>query len=145
MLSKTPYLFGFVLFAIAACSSNTSSPSGDQTAGDGADLKTCAVVADCGVNTGASCARVCQDGSNPCSYACTANKCVSRGCPEDKDAGTGPDSGRKTCAVTSDCGVNPGASCARVCNDGSNPCAFACAANECVPRGCPEDTDGGTL
>lgn len=51
----------------------------------------------------------------------------------------GSDGGVASCNVTSDCPPNPGASCAQVCSDGSNPCTFACVSHQCVARGCPGD------
>src|SRR5450759_4134835 len=49
----------------------------------------CVRASDCPVNTGASCASVCADGSNPCVNACAAGQCTARGCPDGgADAGT---------------------------------------------------------
>ena len=47
------------------------------------------------------------------------------------------------CSTTADCPVNPGATCARLCSDGSNPCPNVCVNHQCVMRGCP-NSDGGT-
>lgn len=60
--------------------------------------------------------------------------------------GATTDSGGPACSDTVPCGPNPGAACARVCKDGSNPCSYACVNHQCVSRGCPEDVvvDGGT-
>jgi hypothetical protein len=53
------------------------------------------------VNGGAACARVCKDGSNPCSEDCIANQCVAHGCPEDvAAAGCKPSCGvGETCVM----------------------------------------------
>jgi hypothetical protein len=60
---------------------------------------------------------------------------VSRGCPDASFL-----DGQAWCNQVSDCPPNPGASCASVCSDGSNPCVVACVAHQCVERGC---SDGG--
>jgi hypothetical protein len=44
---------------------------------------------------------------------------------------------QRPCVAAVDCGVNPAASCAKTCADGSNPCVLACVANRCEQRGCP--------
>jgi len=44
---------------------------------------------------------------------------------------------KRPCIEAADCGPNPAATCARTCPDGSNPCVFTCAVNQCIPRGCP--------
>jgi hypothetical protein len=41
------------------------------------------------------------------------------------------------CSRAADCPVNPAASCAAICPDGSNPCVSACVDGKCEPRGCP--------
>ncbi len=49
-----------------------------------------------------------------------------------------------SCDHVSDCPPSAGASCAALCPDGSNPCAIACVAHQCVERGCPNaSTDAG--
>jgi hypothetical protein len=82
---------------------------------------------------GGACANFCSDGTNPCARACVAHQCVARGCPDASLL-----DGQTWCNVTSDCPPNPGASCASVCSDGSNPCVTACVAHQCVARGCPD-------
>lgn len=47
-----------------------------------AEPNQCVHTSDCPVNTGASCASVCADGSNPCVNACIAGRCAARGCPD---------------------------------------------------------------
>jgi hypothetical protein len=122
----------------------------------------CQTVADCPPTGGAACATVCADGSNPCGNACVSGQCVERGCPDDHDGGSadagsnGQDGGAADvqsgqdaldagafCSVDADCPPNPGASCAHVCADGTNPCGNVCVGNQCVMRGCPNDVDGG--
>ncbi len=93
-----------------------------DTAGDLGTAQ-CNVVADCPVNTGASCATTCPDGSNPCVNACTNHQCVQRGCPAATDGGScqplaGP------CTVNSDC-----------CSD--NCITRVSPGYCCVPGGCP--------
>jgi hypothetical protein len=44
------------------------------------------------------------------------------------------------CTTVADCRPNGGGACASVCADGTNPCANACVAGQCVERGC---LDGG--
>jgi hypothetical protein len=53
--------------------------------------------------------------------------------------------GHHSCGQTSDCPVNPAATCAHLCPDGSNPCPYACRSGECVPRGCPGEADAGPV
>jgi hypothetical protein len=43
-----------------------------------------------------------------------------------------------SCHQTSDCPPTGGGACATSCSDGTNPCARACVAHACVPRGCPD-------
>lgn len=60
-------------------------------------------------------------------------ECIPRGCPDASVL-----DGQASCNQVSDCPPNPGASCANVCSDGSNPCVIACVTHQCVERGCPD-------
>ena len=86
---------------VLATDANTNGGESDGSAEDAG--KSCTTAADCGVNTTASCARVCQDGSNACTYACSTTKqCVLRGCPEDSaPSGCMPECGASDVCVKS--------------------------------------------
>jgi len=92
----------------------------------------CQLASDCPISAGAACATVCADGSNPCRAACVDGECALRGCPTLVTV----DGGIEACSSAADCGVNPAASCAATCDDGSNPCAYACIDGMCAARGC---------
>jgi hypothetical protein len=97
----------------------------------------CNQASDCPPTGGGACATVCSDGTDPCARACVDHACAARGCPDASVL-----DGQAWCNQISDCPPNQGASCASVCSDGSNPCLIACAAHQCVERGCPDG--GGT-
>jgi hypothetical protein len=84
-----------ILIGALGCSTSTPSTGegtdGSLTMGDAQDdaapgpaggRTPCVGASDCPVNTGASCASVFADGSNPCVNACVAGRCVARGCPD---------------------------------------------------------------
>ncbi len=105
---------------------------------------------------GGTCGYVCQPGWYPEGGGCCrtytgANGEVSGECYAEAKATKVtsadppypiPDPAAPSCKTASDCGPNSGASCARVCHDGSNPCGNTCRNDRCVPRGCPEDDAG---
>jgi hypothetical protein len=151
--AATPF---FVLFV--ACSgietSDLAGQSGDGgigkgdgstgtdggTSGDAGER--CNTASDCGPNSGASCARVCADNSNPCEYACsTVHTCVMRGCPEDDNT---PSGCTPACAASDICvskQFNGGAALlvddAGASPSGSHPQGTICVADpvyDCEPR-----------
>lgn len=142
-------LHALALVALAAaCSPAPQDHFPRDAAVDGAAAH-CSTVADCPVNAGASCARVCSDGSNPCGTACVDGQCVERGCPGDHDMAGASDAGLPDAATGGDDAGGDGGACAANgagCNGNGDCCSGNCITRFvvdggmgycCVPGGCP--------
>jgi hypothetical protein len=127
---------------LAACSGQLLIANGEDAGlHDGGDADAgptpCSRPSDCPLNTGASCAATCSDGSNPCINACVDKLCELRGCPvaySQLPACTN----NWDCSPTDHCSLTcAGSPCQSVCINGT--CSFAgCnpfSAAACFPNG----------
>jgi hypothetical protein len=113
-----------------ACTNKKCMPRGCPAEADmGGNGASCNQVSDCPINTGASCAQVCPDGSNPCVNACTNHQCAQRGCPG-TDGGATTDGGNGTCQPNSGACTFNSECCSGNCITRTSP-GFCCVAGGC--------------
>ncbi len=143
-----PFVQLAAVFTLTACG---SSFLGSNDAGPAIE---CIFPSDCPINSAASCATACADGSNPCNNTCINNRCAERGCKVEKPDGGGcidecppmPDGCRvveppscHSCGTFHCDGTDAGAPCATTCDC---PDQQFCHAGHC---GNPLPGDGSGL